>query len=191
LGQRILYHPEYQTKSPSPFPVVMPNLKRVSIGPGFFHSLKFLNKLPCVTSFTCNRMIASDWDKIVKKGTPSPALPHLISLDLGDISNGPLEKMSLAFPNLTRLEVNVSRVSNHNALLHVICSGFPKLQMFNIYDISGQNLLTDSGITGIDEMICNQMKSGIKKRGRKSKQLKREFSYVGDLKCNLTNCIFI
>lgn len=181
LGQRILYHPEYQPRAVSPFPVVMPHLKRLSIGPGFVHSLKFLDKLPSVTSFTCNRMVAADWDKIVKKGVPETGSSQIGSLDLGDIADGPLSKLALAFPNLCRLELNASRIGNHDALLHVICSGLRKLQMFNIYDVGSQNLLTDTGITGISSSECSALKAS---RRRKIKP-KRDFSYIGDLKCNL------
>lgn len=178
LGQKILYNPEYQSNAPSPFPISMNNLKRISIGPGFIHSLKFLDKLPCVTSFTCTRQDSKDWETIVNKGVPK-STTIVGSLDLGTITAGPLLKIAGAFPSLCRLELNVSRIQNHDELFRTICGGFSQLQILNIYDISNQNILTDTGVTGIASLELEALKNSTGTKGKP----KREFSYIGDLKC--------
>jgi len=177
LGQKILYVPEFQPRAESPFPVAMPSLAKMTIGPGFVNSLKVLDKLPLLNSFTCTRMNHQDWNKVISKGLPSKR-GLLGNLDLGDIGPISLRTLAPSFPNLSRLELNLTRMSEHNEIFHCVFEAFPLLQMFNVYDLANQSLLTDSGIIGISSAECTTLLKSRKTRSR----LEREGPYIGNMK---------
>jgi hypothetical protein len=185
LGQRMMISPEYHNRGPSAFPVPMPNLKKMSLSPGFCRSLRLLDRTPSLVSFSCVRTKPEDWSKVVKKGIPKQH-EGLKNLDLGDISPIPLGKIASCFPNLVKLELNLSKLDNHDEAFRSIFKSFPNLTLLCVYNLRNKNLLTDSGITGID---ANTMTNSWMQKVQNAAE-HRKHPYAGNMLSELLISVF-
>lgn len=172
----------------SPFPVHLPQLKRLHTETLILCHVNHLNHFPTLAeievvsnSFDEQRGI---WTKLTKRSALETK-STLNTLRCGDVDSKSLNKMLIAFPNITKLRLYSTHVDD--SFLRSVIKNLPLLVdlAFTPCTKSHTINITDSGITGVPKKLCTKFR-----RGNQNKLLEeadinsmKTQPGIGDLKC--------